>query len=137
LWVLVELFTAQRKNIERAKTVALIGVALLFLSWFVGGYYYLSHYQTDVKGVIKSGPAPWAHTVITETKEHVFMFLPFLAALAWGLLKRYGDSLDANRKLAISLMVLAGLIVALAFAMAGMGYLISSGMRSALEAKSL
>ena len=135
LWVLIELLTAKSVNIKRAKTAALIGVIGLLLSWSIGGYYYLSHYQTDVKALIKGGPEPWAHSVITETKEHVFLFLPFLGILVWGLLKKHGETLVQDRKLATAIIILSGLIVLLAFAMAGMGYLISSGMRSALELK--
>ncbi len=137
LWVFVELFTGSESSAKRVKTAALIGVVFLLLSWVAGGYYYLSHYQTDVKNVIKAGPQPWAHSVITETKEHVFFFIPILAVLVWGLLRRYGDTLREDRRMARSIMLLAGLIVLLAFTMAGMGYLISSGMRSALELKAL
>jgi hypothetical protein len=137
LWVLVELFNANSASIKRATRAALIGVVGLLLSWFVGGYYYLSHYQSDVKAVIKGGPQPWAHSIITETKEHVFFFLPFLGILVWGILKKYGDTLMQDRNTARSVMLLSGLIVLLAFSMAGMGYLISSGMRSALELKTL
>jgi len=137
LWVLVELLNPNESSIRRAKTVALIGTVFLFLSWFVGGYYYLEHYGPHVKALIKAGPVPWAHSVITETKEHVFLFLPFLAILTWATLKRYGNSIISDRRAKIAAIILAGLIVAIAFSMAGMGYLISSGFRSALESKVL
>ncbi|OHB22482.1 MAG: hypothetical protein A2939_02900 [Parcubacteria group bacterium RIFCSPLOWO2_01_FULL_48_18] len=118
--------------------IAGFGVILIFLSWITGGYYYLTDYQATVKAVIKAGPYPWAHSVITETKEHVFIFLPFLAIVVWGTLKQYGNDLIENKRdLARAIMILAGFIVLVAFSMAGMGYLISSGMRSALELKAL
>jgi hypothetical protein len=137
LWVLVELLNGTEASLRRAKLAAGIGAALLFLSWFAGGYYYLGHYQADVKALIKGGPDPWAHTVITETKEHVFMFLPFLALLVWGGLAKFGRELGSNKKLLRPLIMLSLLIVLVSFAMAGMGYLISSGLRSALEHKVL
>jgi hypothetical protein len=137
LWVLVELLNPTEDRLRRAQRVAMIGATLLFLSWIAGGYYYLGHYQADVKGLIKGGPDPWAHTVITETKEHVFMFLPFLAVLVWGTLAKFGLDLQKNKKVLRSTILLAGFIVLMSFAMAGMGYLISSGLRSALEHKVL
>jgi len=138
LWVMVEMLSPTEGRIRRAKMIAGFGVILIFLSWITGGYYYLTDYQATVKAVIKAGPYPWAHSVITETKEHVFIFLPFLAIVVWGTLKQYGNDLIENKRdLARAIMILAGFIVLVAFSMAGMGYLISSGMRSALELKAL
>ena len=138
VWVAVELINPTEGRIKRAKTVALVGVVMFFISWVAGGYYYLTNYQSVVKALIKGGPTPWAHTVFTETKEHVFMFLPFMALIVWGALKQYGNDLIDNKKnLAKALMIFAAFIALFAFTMAGMGYLISSGARSALELKVL
>ena len=138
LWVAIELINPTEGRIRRATMVALFGTVAFFLSWLTGGYYYLTDYQSVVKPLIKKGPYPWAHSVITETKEHVFMFLPFLSFVVWGALKQYGNDLLTSRtSLAYSIMILAALIFIGAFVMAGMGYLISSGMRSALEQRIL
>lgn len=138
LWVAIELINPTENRIRRARMVACIGAASLFLSWLAGGYYYLTSYQAVVKGLIKSGPYPWAHTVITESKEHIFMFLPFLGIVVWGALRQYGNELMANRmNLTRTIMILAVFIFLMSFLMAGMGYLISSGARSALEQKIL
>lgn len=137
LWVLVELLSPTESRVRRAATVALIGVLFLVLAWIVGGYYYMTDYGTLVKPIIKAGPFSWAHSVITETKEHVFLFLPFLAVAAWSALKCYGGEIVHNRKLAIGILLLAGLIVLIAFSMAGMGFIISSGFRAALEVQTL
>ncbi|MEK7217960.1 MAG: hypothetical protein AAB728_00690, partial [Patescibacteria group bacterium] len=40
---------------------------------------YVRYYGPVVKPVIKGGPFPLAHAVGMELKEHVFLFLPFLA----------------------------------------------------------
>ncbi|OGZ08023.1 MAG: hypothetical protein A3C93_01920 [Candidatus Lloydbacteria bacterium RIFCSPHIGHO2_02_FULL_54_17] len=76
----------------------------------------------------------WAHGVGIETKEHVFLFLPFLAFLTMGFLHTLRDQLIENSRLRVALVVLAGLIVLIAFAMAGLGFITTSGFRSALEA---
>lgn len=137
LWVAIELLNPTESRIRRATIVAGAGVILLLISWVAGGYYYLTDYQAIVKPVIKAGPLPWAHSVITETKEHVFLMIPFLAITAWSILRSYGAALIADRNARISAIIIAGLVVIMAFAMAGMGFLISSGFRNALESKVL
>ena len=133
LWVAIELLNPTEGRVRRATKVACLGVVALFLSWLTGGYYYLTNYQASVKAFIKAGPFPWTHGVITETKEHVFIFLPFLAIVTWGALRQYGLELVENRqKLARLVMFLALFVFIVAFFMAGMGYLISSGARRAL-----
>jgi len=106
----------------------------LFLSWFVGGYYYLNVYGADVKPLIKAGPQPWAHLVFTETKEHVFLFLPFIGLLAYFLIHSHGENLVKERKTRHAIQLLCLMIVLIGLSMAGMGYLISTGARNALEA---
>lgn len=137
LWVFIEVLNASESSVRRARLAALLGTLFLLGSWFAGGLHYLTDYATIVKPVIKAGPLPWAHTVITETKEHVFLFLPFLAILTWGLLNRYKNELIQNRNVRKAVRVLSLLIVLMAFAMAGMGVIISNGFRAALEAKVL
>jgi len=137
LWVLVELLSPTEARVRRARVVAFLGLIFLIAAWIVGGYYYVNIYGVDVKPIIKAGPTPWAHSVITETKEHVFLFLPFLATLAWATLERYRAEIASNRNLRIGLILISALIVLLAFSMAAMGFIISSGFRAALEAQAL
>lgn len=133
LWVFVELLNPSESRLQRARIAAFLGVIFLIASWFFGGFHYLTEYGAVVKPIIKAGPIPWAHSVITETKEHVFLFLPFLAILELGLLRRYKDEFMQNTNFKIAALLVALLIVLLAFAMAGMGFIISSGFRAALE----
>lgn len=135
LWVLVEMINPSEARLRRAQLAALLGTLFLVGAWIAGGYYYVTEYGTLVKPVIKGGPLPWAHSVITETKEHVFLFLPFLAVFVWGFLKRYKDEFMQNADYRKAVLIVSGLIVLLAFAMAGMGFIISSGFRAALEAQ--
>ena len=135
LWVFVELLNPNESRLRRARIAALLGILFLAGAWFFGGFYYVTEYGAAVKPIIKSGPIPWAHSIITETKEHVFLFLPFLAILTWGLLKRYQNEFIQKRNFRMTVLLISGLVVLLAFAMAGMGFLISSGFRAALESK--
>ncbi|OGG78484.1 hypothetical protein A3A36_01600 [Candidatus Kaiserbacteria bacterium RIFCSPLOWO2_01_FULL_52_12b] len=137
LWVVVELLNPSESRLRRARIAALLGVLFLIGAWVTGGFYYVTEYGAAVKPIIKAGPLPWAHSVITETKEHVFLFLPFLAILVWGLLRRFANELLQNRQARIAVILISAVIVLLAFAMAGMGFIISSGFRAALEANVL
>ena len=137
LWVAAEFINPTDERVKRAAKVALAGVALLFLSWLVGGYYYLTVYGTAVKPLIKAGPEPWAHAVMMETKEHVFLFIPFLAMLAWSIVAGAGARAITDRDIRFAVIVLAVLVVLMSFAMAGMGYFISGGFRTALQYKVL
>ena len=135
LWVLIELLYPTPQRIRQAKTVALISVIFLFLSWMTSGYYYVNVYGNDVKPLIKEGPQPWAHGIFMETKEHIFLFLPFLSLFSFFTLHTYERELMKNKKLRTSLILLCLFIFALVFTAGAMGYLVSSGARAALEAK--
>ncbi|MGE0174637.1 MAG: hypothetical protein AB7T49_17725 [Oligoflexales bacterium] len=136
-WILIDLVGPNSENsFIRARWAALMGTISLFLSWIVGGYYYLGNYQTLVKPVIKSGPYPWTHSVVTETKEHVFLLLPFLALYIYSLLHEESpQTMVLNEKGRLNIMMLAAAVFVMGLSMAAMGYLISSGFRSALEVK--
>jgi hypothetical protein len=133
-FVFVALFNPSPKHVKWIERIALLGVIFLFLSWVAGGYYYVTIYGPEVKPLIKEGPQPWAHSIFTEVKEHVFLFLPFLGLMALFLLRSAGDSIlkDAKSRRAVQLLSL--MIVLIGLSMAGMGYIISTGARAALEA---
>ncbi len=131
LWVFVELIEPTRRRISRAKVAALLGVIFILLSWIVGGYYYVEYYK-DVKSIIKEGPNPWAHGVAMETKEHIFLFLPFLAILTASLV--YRKNLIKNNRERKSALLLSSLVFVLTLTIACLGFIVSTGARVALEA---
>jgi len=134
LWVMVEMLNPTEIRIRRAKIAALIGVSCLFVAWFAGGFYYVDVYGSMVKPAIKASDAKWVHSIVMETKEHVFLFLPLLAILTTALIARFGKELIENKAARKAVTLLAGLIFLLGFSVAGMGALIASGYRFALEA---
>jgi len=134
LWVLVELLNPTENRIRRAKIAALIGVFCLFTAWVVGGFYYVEVYGLQVKPLIKASDAKWVHSIVMEVKEHVFLFLPILATLVVALLFKYDKALIKSKDARVTIVLLAGLIFLLGFSIAGMGAIISSGYRFALEA---
>src|SRR3989344_2527031 len=80
---------------------------------------------------IKEGSNPWVHSIIMETKEHIFLFLPFLAILVTGMIFRFNIDLLKNHKTKSSVLILSALIILIGLVIAGMGYLVSAGARVA------
>jgi|SRR3989344_5127111 len=136
VWVFVEMIKPSPKRLKRAQIAALIGVSFFIASWIVGGYYYVNDYGLLVKPLIKEGPEPWAHSVIMESKEHIFIFLPFISLFTYNILRHYGKSLkkDKNSHAKKSVLFLSAVIIIIGALMGLMGYLISSGLRAAMEA---
>jgi hypothetical protein len=134
LWVLVELLNPTETRIRRAKVAAFIGVGCLFIAWIAGGFYYVNVYGSEIKPIIKATDAKWVHSIVMETKEHVFLFLPLLAILTTSLISKFGKELIVNKDARNTIVLLAGLIFLIGFSIAGMGAIIASGYRFALEA---
>ena len=132
IWVLIELINKKEDGLKRARNASLIGSLAILASWFVGGYYYVVTYGSQVKPVIKASQYNWAHSIVMETKEHVFLFLPILACTVW-LLLNSSDSwkamTDKGRK---SIAVLTTLVFLIGFSMALLGFLITASSRAAL-----
>lgn len=107
---------------------AAIGTAAFAASWIAGGYYYVVYYGTLVRPVIKSGMAPWAHNIIMETKEHIFLFIIPVAVtvlLLTLLTKKDVERLGLKRltgRLSLTVVILGLLIGA-------MGFVISAAAR--------
>lgn len=133
VWAFIELISGADANIRRANTAVLLGLALLFGAWFAGGFYYIEFYGTQVKPYIKEGPFPWAHGVVMETKEHVFLFLPFLGLLAYGLLRRLRGVMEEDPRARLAAQYAVGAVAIISGGMALLGFLVSSGFRAALE----
>ncbi|MBT3642999.1 hypothetical protein HN604_03945 [archaeon] len=136
LWAFIDILNPNPERIKRAKLLALIGTVLFFISWLSGGYYYVDTYGVDVKPLIKAGPQPWAHSIIMEAKEHIFLMLPFLGFICYAFIRKYEKELakGTNKQTRKAVLLLLGLTIFLGVLMAFFGYLISSGYRTALEA---
>ena len=133
VWAFIEMLTGAERNVQRARLATLLGLVLVFAAWLAGGFYYVEIYGTGVKPVIKQGPMPWAHSIVMETKDHVFIFLPFLAFLAHEMLKRLSANLPRGVILRKPTQYLLGFLALMTGSMALFGFLVSSGFRAALE----
>lgn len=132
IWALVEVaWGPSGRAVLRAKIASLTGTILLFAHWLVSGIYYVGHYGPEVKPIIKAGPWPWAHAIFMEAKEHIFLFLPFLALILLFLVWKYSDKLKEERGLRFSVFAVGGVTIFVFVLMMISGYLISSGYRVA------
>lgn len=80
VWVLLEVRYPADRSLTRVRIASYFATLLVAAGcWLAGGYNYLTVYVSQVKPVILQGPYPWAHEIIMEAKEHVFVFLPIIA----------------------------------------------------------
>lgn len=119
----------QMPNILRAAKAAWWAFALTVASWITGGYYYVVYYGTAVKPVIKAGKYPWAHTLMTEAKEHLFLFLPVLTFALAIVLWMQREREKTDKELQRALVVLAAVTVLLGIAITLFGVVISGAYR--------
>ncbi len=99
--------------------VAWSAVALFFLSWATSAYYYVTYYGTAVKPRILAGAQPLAHTFFMETKEHIFLVLPF-AAISIALCTTYlRTNSDDRLKKSTAFLTLVALAIGIATAASG------------------
>jgi len=134
LWTFVEMLKPDEPRARRAMLASALGVAFLILSWAIAGYAYTTTYGTQVKPVIKAGPLPWAHDVVMEAKEHIFLLIPFIAFACAAGIRLGGNKIMVDARLRFSILLLSALVVLLVFLMAGLGFIVSTGARTALEA---
>ena len=106
--------------------IAWAAVALYLISWATSAYYYVTYYGTAVKPRILAGALPAGHIFFMETKEHIFLVLPFLAisiALCASYLRTTPD--DALRKSTAFLTLIA---LGIGAATAGAGIIVSGSV---------
>ena len=131
LWALVEIINRSEASLARARIAAVLGVIALFGTLVVIENAYVTHYGPAAKPLILKGSMPWAHNLVMETKEHIALFIPIVALCATIALyhaRTEGTGSPAYRYISM----LCGLVVLMAFSMAGMGFIISAAVRVAV-----
>ena len=124
-------WVSPKRKVMMAKIASLAGAVSAFVSWLVSGLYYVVYYGPQVKPVIKEGPWPWAHGIFMEGKEHVFLFLPFIAMILLFLVWKYADRWDEDRAVRLSILAVGSIAIIIPVLMAVSGYIISSSYRIA------
>lgn len=127
LWLLGKFKGDDGARKSRIVTAA-VGVGAFAASWLTGGYYYVVYYGTLVKPIIKSGVAPWAHGIIMETKEHIFLFIiPLAVTVLYLTLLEVGEI--ERLKLRRPALWLSGTVAGLGLLIGALGFVISAAAR--------
>ena len=129
LWVLVEAANATKANQGRIRTASRLAAVLMWLTYIIGGYWYVVHYAPDKAAILK-GPWPFAHSFFMEVKEHVLLMLVLLASY---LPIVASADLSENKSARTITMWVAGLMVLVGLGMDGAGAIISVGAKLALQ----
>ena len=125
LWVFVDTLNVREASLSRIKNISILCAVLMWLTYFIGGYWYVVYYAPD-KAIIKAGPWPFAHGFFMETKEHVFLMLLLLATY---LPIAASDNLAKSKAARKVVLWVAGLIVPISLSMEGSGAIISIGVK--------
>jgi|SRR3989344_8725154 len=126
-WLLGKIKDRNGSTKSRVVTAA-VGTLAFVASWISGGYYYVIFYGSLVKPVIKQGLAPWAHNIVMEVKEHIFLFIIPMAVTIFFITLLHDDEIESFgiRRLAL---VLTALVIALGLLIGAMGFVISAAAR--------
>lgn len=131
LWSVKELLYLTSDRLKWLRLSLWVAFGSVMAAWVAGGSYYLFLYPT-VKPVILKGPETWAHLLFTESKEHMFLFLPVLIFLLAVFAQKRGHGLLEQMALRKKYLLLTMVTALLTFSMAVMGYMITWGARTAL-----
>jgi hypothetical protein len=136
VWVILELLYPKDRSLTRARMASYLAVIFVTAGcWIVGGYNYLTAYGSQVRPVILAGPHPWAHEVVMEAKEHIFVFLPIIAfALSITLSTLDRNTFQDNAKSRRALTMVACLALFMVLLMFLMGAIISNAGQTGTEA---
>lgn len=131
VWVFVDALNLSEANQARIKAMSLVVAVSMWLSYLIGGYWYVFYYSTD-KALILKGPWPFAHNFFMEMKEHVVIMLLLLATFL--PIAAFNNLLASKAARKVVLWV-AGLIGLIGLSMDGTGALIGLGVKVALLPK--
>jgi hypothetical protein len=131
VWVFVEALNVSEKNLKRITTANVLTAVFMFFTWVTSGYWYITYYAAD-KALILKGPWAFAHTLVMETKEHVF-FATLVLALLMPIVS-YRNNINQNKSARRLILWLAALVVLTSLALEGAGAIISFAVRMSMVA---
>lgn len=111
----------RESNLAFLKAFSLLAILSYLGSWATGAYYYVLQYGKAVKPIIVAGKYPWAHTIFMESKEHIFLLIPFLSLMTASIIWFLGNRLQSDElsRKAVSGLALATFFLGVFVAIAG------------------
>jgi len=134
VWVAVEAANSSEANQYRLKLASIGTTLFLWLSYLIGGWWYVVYYGAAVsnsdRSIILAGPWKWSHSFFMEAKEHIFFMLILLSILL--PIVTFRNQVFKDKKIRNLTIVIALTIVVLGLAMEGFGAMISKGVKMSL-----
>ena len=134
LWVAVEAANSSEANQRRLKLASIGTTLFLWLTYLIGGWWYVVYYGAAVsnsdKSIILAGPWKWSHSFFMETKEHIFFMMLFLSILL--PIVTFRNQIFKDTKVRNLTIVIALTIVVLGLGKEGFGEMISKGIKMSL-----
>jgi hypothetical protein len=131
VWVFADALNANDVNLKRIRWISRAAAVSMWISFFIGGYWYVVLYPAD-KAIILKGPWPFAHKYFMETKEHlVIMLLMLVTYLPIAASNNLAGNKDARRLV----LWISAIIPMLGLMIEGHGAIIAMGVKVALLAK--
>jgi hypothetical protein len=134
VWVVVEALNGSEANQHRLKLASIGTTLFLWLSYLIGGWWYVVYYGAAVsksdKSIILAGPWKWSHSFFMEAKEHIFFMLILLSILL--PIVTFRNQVFKDKKIRNLTIVIALTIVVLGLGMEGFGAMISKGVKMSL-----
>ncbi|MDP2632838.1 MAG: hypothetical protein Q8P25_03920 [Candidatus Curtissbacteria bacterium] len=116
-------------SLKSLKLNSFVSFLSIIISWISGGYYYTTYYGKSVKPLILKGELSWIHSIIMETKEHIFLFLPFLTLTIFGITYLLKDKLEKDKNFRFATAVLCFTTVSIILAILIGGIVISGAVK--------
>jgi hypothetical protein len=134
VWVAVEAANSTEANQYRLKLASIGTTLFLWLSYLMGGWWYVARYgaaaSNSDKSIILAGPWKWSHSFFMEAKEHIFFMLILLSILL--PIVTFRNQGFKDKKIRNLTIVIALMIVVLGLGMEGFGAMISKGVKMSL-----
>jgi hypothetical protein len=127
IWIFVEALNATEANRGRIRIGAFVVLGCIVMAWALGGYWYTVLYAPE-KAIILKGPWPWAHSVVMQTKAHLF-FIPLILALYLPVVAAANLARNAGARVVV--MAVAAFIVLNGLAIEGAGAMVDYAVKSA------
>ena len=127
-FVYVDVLNANEGNVERIRLMSRVAAGLLWVTYIIGGYWYVVHYAPE-KALILKGPWKFSHDFFMEVKEHVFLGMLLLGTMLPIAASNDIIGSSASRKL---LQWVTALLVLTGVSVEGAGAIISMGAKVAL-----
>lgn len=135
VWMYTELLHVKEGNAQRIKYLGVAIPILVWLSYIVGGWYYVYDYSSLDKYIIQGSTdlgfagSPWlfAHAFFTETKEHFFLLGTFLAVFL--LILTFRTQFVTDPSSARLMRFIVGILVIGGIVMEGWGAIMAMGVR--------